>query len=257
MDVIVVAEGEGQLAAASRVARRLGIPLADSPLASGRPPGDSVLLVQTAARLELREPGPAGPGPVAVEFRPGRGSPLLRRATLAGGGASRLVDATAGVGKDAFAMAEAGAQVELIERSELLAALLEDGLSRALEDPRCREAAGRMRLHVGDAAEVLPRLGPVDVVYLDPMYPRSGREGRKSKEMRLLREILGPDDDAERLLPVARSVAGRRVVVKRPLKAPPLGRQTPSGSLRGTTVRYDLYGPAGAERGGGEGNDER
>jgi 16S rRNA (guanine1516-N2)-methyltransferase len=258
MDVTVVAEGEGAQETAAALAERLRVPLA-----RGEPPRDGLLLVQTTRRLELREPGVAAPGPVAVEFKPGRGSSLLRRATLAGKTfagktqAVTIVDATAGLGQDAFALAEAGSPVVLVERSPLMGALLADGLARALANPACRKAAERMILHVADAFELLPRLAPVDVVYLDPMYPRSGREGGKSKEMRMLRELLGADEDAARLLPEARSAVLRRVVVKRPLRAPPLAGERPSGSLRGTTVRYDLYGPAPARAGGREGNDER
>lgn len=170
---------------------------------------------------------------------------MLRRAVLAGReGMQSMIDATAGLGQDAFAIAEAGVEVELIERSPIVAALLADGLQRALEDSRCRAAVERMRLHVGDARELMQELSPADVVYLDPMYPQSGREGGKVKEMRVLRMLLGDDQDAEGLLGTARRLATRRVTVKRPLRAPPLGGEEPSGSLKGTTVRYDLYGPA-------------
>ncbi|MEX2543029.1 MAG: class I SAM-dependent methyltransferase [Trueperaceae bacterium] len=240
---VTVEDGADEQSAAA-LAERLGLEmLADIP------PPDMLLLVRTSERLELRESGPAAGGTLAVEFLPGRGSPQLRRAAMPGGRAAatgappRLIDATAGLAQDAFALAEWGCRVDLIERSPVVAALLADGLERARRDGRTGDAASRMHLHQGEALDILPRLKPAGVVYLDPMYPRSGREGRKGKGMRLLRELLGDDRDAHTLLEAARRAAGRRVVVKRPLRAPALAGHKPSGSLTGTTVRYDLYGP--------------
>jgi 16S rRNA (guanine1516-N2)-methyltransferase len=277
----VKAEG-GQDAAAADLAERLGLELVDGPgesagaAADGAPDerpdeprgeplegaegryagGPDLFLVRTGARLELRETGAGAAGPLAVEFLPGRGPSLLRRAALAGGGEPpRVIDATAGLGQDAFALAEWGCRVDLIERSPVVAALLEDGIARALARPETAAAATRMRLHQGDAVGLLPRLERAAVVYLDPMYPRSGREGRKAKGMRMLRRLLGDDPDSDALLEAARRAARRRVVVKRPLRAPPLAGMRPSGSLTGTTVRYDLYGPL-SERPTGVGRDD-
>ena len=249
MHVAVAAERRGSESAATELARRLGTEL----VGTGPQPAGSLVLAYTDAGLVLREGGASTAGPLLVEFRPGRGSGLLKRATMAGRqGVRRVIDATAGLGQDAFAIAEAGAEVDLIERSPVLAALLADGLARALQDPATRAAASRMRLHQGEARDLLPRLGPADVVHLDPMYPLSGREGGKAKGMRMMRELLGDDLDADDLLEVARQAATRRVAVKRHPKAPPLAGQRPAGSLRGKTVRYDLYPPA-AKSSTGEG----
>lgn len=236
-------EGDGDQAesdsgSARDLARRLGLELT-----LRAPEEDVLLLVRTGAGLELRETGTASARPLKVEFRPGSGSAALRKATLAGRPGTRIIDATAGLGQDSFALAEWGCRIDLIERSPLIAALLSDAMRRAADDAETAAAAARMQLHEGDAFELLPDLAPVEVVYLDPMYPRSGREGRKGKGMRILRAILGNDPDAGGLLTVARRTATRRVVVKRPLKASPLAGIRPSGSLVGTTVRYDLYGP--------------
>lgn len=236
-------EGAGRadpaVGSAADLARRLGLGLT-----AVAPDEGALLLVRTADGLELRETGVATAMPLRVEFRPGGGSATLRKATLAGRrGTNRIIDATAGLGQDSFALAEWGCRVDLIERSPIVAALLADGLRRATLGGETRDAAGRMELHRADALELLPSLGPAEVVYLDPMYPRTGREGRKGKGMRILRAILGDDPDAHGLLELARRAATRRVVVKRPLKAPPLAGVRPSGSLPGTTVRYDLYGP--------------
>lgn len=219
---------------AAELAERLALPLA--------PAGQAAAALRlTPDRLELRWGGGLR---LHVEFRPPRRNPLLLRATLAGREPRPdVVDATAGLGQDAFELAWAGCQVTMLERSSVVAALLEDGLARAARDPELAPAVGRLRLAVGDAADQLPLLPRPDVVYLDPMYPLSGREGAKNKGMQALRLLLGGDDDAWALLEPARRSATRRVAVKRPLRAPPLAGVPPSGVLRGTTVRYDLYAP--------------
>jgi 16S rRNA (guanine1516-N2)-methyltransferase len=133
----------------------------------------------------------------------------------------------------------------MIERDPVLAALLADGLRRL----RDADAPGHERLTLveGDARVRLPGLAtPPDVVYLDPMYPRL-RGGAKRRGAAWLRAYLGepgpdPDAEARELLRVARSVARRRVVVKRPLRGPDLAPGA-SGALRGTTTRFDLYPP--------------
>lgn len=200
----------------------------------------------------LRRSDPAVRGPAVRSalhvVRRGR-DPLLRAVAGRRGGRSDgvVADATAGLGADAGALAEAGWRVEMFERAPFLAALLEEGLEalRRSEDPRLRERAARMRLHAQDAEVGLPALSLVPaVVLLDPMYPRS-KGGAKGAGIDLLRELLGPPDDAEakRLLRAAQAVA-RRVVVKRPRKAPPLAAHV-SGSILGRTTRFDLY--AGAQ----------
>lgn len=202
--------------------------------------GALAYLTPDGAKIGAAEPALGRP-------RPGRD--LLWRAVLKG--AQRVVDATAGLGSDAFHLASKGAEVVMIERSSLLHALLADALARAeagMLGEDARLAAGRISLLRGDAREVLADLGAVGstpVVYLDPMFPHPGGRGLPGKGMALLRAALGEMSFAEetQLLEAARSVAERRVVVKRPVRAPPLAREAPSGSLAGSTTRYDLYAP--------------
>lgn len=159
----------------------------------------------------------------------------------------RVVDATAGLGVDAAALARAGLDVTMIERDEVVHALLEDALSRLRQEGEGADLglAARMALIFGEAEEVLARMPPPDVVYLDPLYPE-GRGAAKRRPMAWVRELQGgrassPEHD-RRLLAAARRAATRRVVVKRPARAPPLAGDV-SGSLRGRTTRFDLYAP--------------
>jgi 16S rRNA (guanine1516-N2)-methyltransferase len=154
----------------------------------------------------------------------------------------RVLDATAGLGRDAFVLAALGAQVTLAERQPTVAALLADARRRALDDPATAAAAARTEIVAADARNLLAPspARSFDVVYLDPMYP-DRKTALAKKELQLLRELAGPDDDADALLAPALANATRRVVVKRPLKAPPLAGLAPALAFAGTQARFDVY----------------
>lgn len=179
-------------------------------------------------------------------FGGGRGQLIARACGLGRGVTPSLVDASAGLGRDAFVLASLGAEVLMIERVAAIFALLEDGLERAMADPGTRPIAERMALAHGDASRELDALvaghgiAP-QVVYLDPMFPHRDKSALVKKEMRLFRLLAGDDEDAPLLLEAALAVASHRVVVKRPAKAPPIPGPAPRHVLQGKTSRYDIY----------------
>lgn len=233
---------------AARWAQRLGLPLGEA----GDDRGDIALEVGGDG-LSLRlSDGPrvrVAPGRILAQRSGGRDL-LLRAVGSVAPGAS-VVDATAGLGADAWRLAAHGLRVTMIERVPAIAALLHDALARArsgVEGAEAKAAAARMTLLEGDAAVLLRGLKPAPaVIVLDPMYPRTGKRAKPKKGMALFRALVGEDADAPALLAVAREVAGSRVVVKRPRRAAPLGgaEGSPSGRVVGTTTRYDLYAPRG------------
>ena len=180
-------------------------------------------------------------------FGGGRGQLVAKACGLGkGGGTPSIVDATAGLGRDAFVLATLGAEVLLLERVPAIFALLEDGLYRARHDEAIAEIASRMQAVHADAgcelAAVVAQRGIVpQVVHLDPMFPHRDKSALVKKEMRLFRELAGDDSDAPRLLEAALDVATHRVVVKRPRKAPPIDGPRPGHVIEGKTSRYDLY----------------
>jgi len=105
---------------------------------------------------------------------------------------------------------------------------------------RCPITASHIQYQCADAMTILtnPPIEP-DVVYLDPMFS-SKRKTAERKPLQFLRCIVGEDQTGEQLLQLALKVARKRVVVKRPSKAAPLG-QPPVCSHHGTGVRYDVY----------------
>jgi 16S rRNA (guanine1516-N2)-methyltransferase len=213
---------------------------------------DRLLLRVSRNGLELIKPDdPKLSGAVRVDFTAGHAAyrrkqqkkELLVRAVGGKGGALlNIVDATGGLGRDSFLLAAAGHRVSIFERQPVIAALLADGLERAAAHPETAEISQLIRLTGGDAVPALEGAGGgVDVVYLDPMFPGRRKSALVKKELQLLQLLAQPDSAPERLLTAALEVAGQRVVVKRPLKAPFLTDLSPSHSLSGKTVRFDVY----------------
>lgn len=245
---------------AKRLAVSLGVPLCpDTKLRTG-----VGALVWTRSRLEYRAASDENWNPLFVDFVDGptgfrrlsgqsRKQPLAR-AVGAKGVSPSVIDATAGLGRDAFLLACLGCRVTLIERSPLLHALLADGLRRAVGVTKSLdEVVSRMSLTFADSRTHLKAMddqGRPDVVYLDPMYESSDRSAASKKEVRICRELVGDDEDASELFKVARSAAKTRVVVKRHPTAAPLAPD-PTIQYEGRTVRYDAYLRAPANSGSG------
>ncbi|MDF1683562.1 MAG: class I SAM-dependent methyltransferase [Legionellaceae bacterium] len=193
--------------------------------------------------LALRMPNCS---PMRVDFqdiiekrcRPGvKKTGILRACKLKPG--MRVIDATAGWGRDAAVLASSGAEVLMLEREPVLAALLQDGLMRldamqsiALDLELCAEDA---RSYLSS----LTRENYPDIIYLDPMHPAREKSAKVKKDLYALQALLGADDDALSLLEIARTRTRGRVVVKWPARLPALLK--PDYAVEGKTVRFDVY----------------
>ncbi|WP_263264101.1 class I SAM-dependent methyltransferase [Pseudomonas sp. RIT-PI-S] len=236
--------------AAQALASALGLPCGSS---TGPSDGEFALQLGPAG-LQLQQLGAEAPGPVWVDFLQGgaahrrqfgggSGQMIAKAAGLQPGVRPYVLDATAGLGQDAFVLATLGCRVEMIERQPIIAQLLRDGLERARGDAQVGSIVARMRLHQGNAIELLRAWQdePPQVVYLDPMFPHRDKSALVKKEMRLFRPLVGDDLDAPALLEAALALATHRVTVKRPRKAPPIAGVAPSLTLEGKSSRYDIY----------------
>ncbi len=175
-------------------------------------------------------------------FGGGRGQALPRAVGMKDGNTPMVVEATAGLGRDAFLLASLGATVVLIERSPEIHGLLEDAMARASDaGGAVAEVIARMTLLHGDARDLLPTLSP-EVVLVDPMHPPRKKTALVKNEMRLIREIVGTDEDSVDLMKVALATARKRVVLKWPRRADPMkGIGPPSHRITGKSTRYDVF----------------
>ncbi|MCF8465806.1 MAG: class I SAM-dependent methyltransferase [Sneathiella sp.] len=175
-------------------------------------------------------------------FGGGRGQALPKALGFRPGVTPDIVDATAGLGRDAFLLASLGATVTLIERNGEIQTLLEEAMVQAAaESPELAEIIARMTLLKGDARDILPGLRP-ETVLIDPMHPPRGKTALVKNEMRLLRERVGTDPDCAELMRVALEATSKRVVVKWPRRADPIAElRPPSHQIIGKSTRYDVF----------------
>ena len=152
-----------------------------------------------------------------------------------------VLDATAGFATDSLLLAIAGFDVTACERNPVVHALQRDAYER-MQSCGCDDILARLHLLQADAITVL-QAQCFDAVYLDPMFPDRSKSAAVKKPMVYLQALLEARDDEADLLEAALASARKRVVVKRPLKAPYLAERKPAGQKRGKAVRFDIYSP--------------
>lgn len=218
-------------------------------------------LVKTPERLELHDTEDPKMGAVFVDFVEGK----VRHRREFGGGKGQdiakaiglnkhsnpfVVDATAGLGRESFVLASLGCQVLMLERNPIVHALLADGLQRAQtsSDEEVLAIVQRMTLLNTSAQSWLSTITPEqypDVIYLDPMFPERQKSALVQKEMRFFHTVVGNDEDDADLVELARQKVLKRVVVKRPQKAPLLGSTKPAFVIgEKAAIRFDVYLPS-------------
>lgn len=154
-----------------------------------------------------------------------------------------ILDATAGLGQDAMILAKLGCKMHLIERSEIVATLLKDGLERAKGMVTLQDTINNIiSFRTGDFRDVLIS-NPIkyDAIYLDPMFPSRTKSALVKKNMRILSKVTKFNDENDDLLNFALQHALQRVVVKRPRLSLSLKGPIPTYTIEGKSTRYDIY----------------
>ena len=153
----------------------------------------------------------------------------------------KAIDATAGFGEDSILLAAAGFDVTLFERDQIIAALLADAIGRATQSDQLSHIAARMHLIAKDSIAGLANISfEPDVILLDPMFPAKRKDALAKKKLQLIQRLESPCSDEDALMAAALAANPKKIVVKRPLKGPHLAGKTPSYSLQGKTIRYDV-----------------
>lgn len=193
------------------------------------------------------------------QYGGGRGQSIAKAIGLKQGLAPpSVLDATAGLAKDAYVLACLGCRLTLLERSPVIVELINDAIERAKENEQFQKIIDRgfnvianssidylselfHKLKDNLAKELLPQDIYPDVIYLDPMYPDRKKSASVKKNMQILQTLLGKDEDTEELLNIALKVAKKRVVVKRPKAAENLSSIKPTYQVNSKKTRYDVY----------------
>ncbi|KAL1454207.1 hypothetical protein WDU94_010484 [Cyamophila willieti] len=175
---------------------------------------------------------------------------LVRAVGVSGPYKPYVIDATGGFGTDAYILVSYGCKVRVFEKHPLVASLLEDGIRRGGErlGPQFRK---NIQFQFGDSLAYLKSLNRSDmnqtaiipdVIYLDPMFPKTKKSALVKKHIRFLQNVLTPDpSNDEDLMRVALNTARRRVVVKRQKSAPCLGGVSTKTFIKSNRYRFDIY----------------
>lgn len=151
----------------------------------------------------------------------------------------RFIDATAGWGRDAALLASFGAEVLMLEKNPIVAALLADALLQQDAESKTKLQLSLLPVNACDYLENLKPSDYPDIIYIDPMHPERSKSALVKKDMQVLQTLVGSQKDALELIQVAISRVKDKVVVKWPENAPAL-LPTPH-AIHGRTVRFDLY----------------
>ncbi len=232
------------------LARELDLELVDFTTSNA----DFLLNVENRGLTLHQRCGITPPKPLYIDFTHGTPAyrhikentikqPMARAVGIKSGFRPLILDATAGCGQDSFVFASLGCPVILCERSPILWALVEDALGRGRHYPgSIGEALLRMSLYRGNAAELLSEFSEKPhTIYFDPMYPHSSKSALHKKEMRIIRALVGNDDDAAEVFNELRHHATNRVVVKRPKGAETIDSSSPSHIITMKNSRFDVY----------------
>ncbi len=239
-DKIVVCIGKGgQRDMAESFAKRTGVPILDKP-------GENLTVLFDAKGVSLTGYGLTYQGDfegMLHRVSDGRlAHEMLVRAAKITETDLKGIDATAGMGEDAFLLAAYGYDMTLYEQNPVVAVLLKDALRRAKKHPQLKEIAARMKLVEGNSVEELKtRVDAVDLIYLDPMFPGRQKSGLINKKLQLIQKLEPPCSDEVELFEAAIQVKPSKIIVKRPLKSPFLAGKNPTYELKGKAIRYDCY----------------
>ena len=211
------------------------------------------------ACLVLREEGPVlrGPHPSALQlsvnfmdsalrarkrqFQPRK--ELLLRALGTNRPLPRLVDATAGLGRESFLLATYGFEVEAWEKNPYLYVLLSLAAEQLFAHLGLAMEQRRLHFRFGDSEKFLlsqaPELHPL--VYFDPMFPEGKKSAQVKKNMQVLQQLDLSSADPLASLHRLKAHGLAKIVIKRPRAVPILDTALCSRYYENDTLRFEVY----------------
>ncbi len=244
---VLFAEREVPLDKAMKMAEKLAIKLVSHPERYKK------LFYLSQEKLELKyiQNHEQKPQRLSIDFTSGKQSYrnrhpekelLIRAVRINKKMPEKIIDATGGFGRDAFILASAGCKVDIFEYNPYVAALLEDGLIRAAQNAQTALICERIKLYITNAISALRNSDlQAQVIYLDPMFPKRNKTAKVKLEAQLLQLLAEQKSDTKQLFHAAWCNLPIKIVVKRPAKEKPLCNITPSYTVKGKAIRFDVY----------------
>ncbi len=156
----------------------------------------------------------------------------------------KILDTTAGLGRDSFTLAARGHSVVAIEKDPYIFLLLSDALDRAKQHAHISDIANNITFINDDSSEYITACSnSFDCAYVDPMFPERKKSAKVKKDMQIMHNVAFNSDENNNdiLTNLTNRKLAKKIIVKRPVNAEFLANKKPSSQLKGKTNRFDIY----------------
>ncbi len=167
--------------------------------------------------------------------------PLLKACGVNNKNKIKILDCTAGLAKDTFALAYHNSAVISIEKNKIIFDLIENAVKRGINNSYIKDILDRITFLNMDSVDFLENTKEIfDCIYLDPMFEESKKSRLVKKNMQIFHKLTDNSDN-KKLFNLALEKVNKRVVVKRALYGDFLVDRKPSFQVKEKTVRFDVY----------------
>ena len=152
---------------------------------------------------------------------------------------TKILDCTAGFGRDGFILARYGFSVTMIEKNPITILLLRNGIRKLTQKFKINE---RLKLLYGDSYEYLRLSNELyDYIYIDFMFNKFKNSSLSSKNDEALKLITNDRENRVRLLDIAKNKCKYRVVEKNHKHLPSIDNINPDYQVKTKLLRYDIF----------------
>ena len=152
-----------------------------------------------------------------------------------------IFDATAGLLSDSMIFLSLGHSVIAVEQSKIIYLLVSDAIRRA---KAFIPYLTNIKLINASSIDIFNKIDTsFDIIYLDPMYPISKKNIKKSGELRAIRSILEIENlihDDDSIINSFMNCEYKKLILKRPLKSKKIYSNI-NYQVKGSTTRFDIY----------------
>ena len=151
-----------------------------------------------------------------------------------------IFDATGGLLLDTMIFLSLGHKVTAIEQSKILFYLVKDALNRAESK---LSFIKNLDFRYGNSIDLYKTIvRPIDIIYLDPMYPILKKNQKKSLEIETIRFLLKEEKiegNEQDMIKKFLEYDHKKIILKRPLKSEIYSNI--NYQVKGKTTRFDIY----------------
>lgn len=153
-----------------------------------------------------------------------------------------IVDGTAGFGIDSLILASTGAYVTMVEQNPLIFLMLYLEKIKMQQNKNWQKLLSRITIQYADCVDFLDTIEGVDMIYLDPMFPKESYKSLVNKNMQILQHIVSLQTATSEQLLFEKSIQKcTQLIIKRPCIAPYFANVLPVHSIQNDSIRFDWY----------------